>query len=98
MDLDTALYHVLSDDLGIRVSSLDEAKILVNRTAELGLTPYNYPFDGIPERYCVYGADNIEVGPTFWSEDSYFTRSHDIIDFCDIVTAPIGSTDIQNLL
>lgn len=97
MDLDTALYHVMSNDLGIRVSSHDEAKILVNRTAELGLPPYNYYFDGIPERYCVYGADN-EVGPTFWREDSHFTRSHDIIDFCDLVTAPIGSTDIQNLL
>lgn len=51
MDLDTALYHVMSNDLGIRVSSLDEAKILVNR-----------------------------------------------VDFCDFVTAPISSTDIQNLL
>lgn len=98
MDLDTALYHVMSNDLGIRVSSLDEAKILVNRTAELGLTPYTDPFAGIPDRWCVYGASDISSGPTFWREPSDFTRSHDIIDFCDIVTAPIGSTDIQNLL
>lgn len=98
MDLDTALDHVMSNDLGIRVSSLDEAKILVNRTAELGLTQYEGPFAGIPDRWCVYGASDISSGPTFWREPSDFTRYHDIVDFCDLVTAPISSTDIQNLL
>lgn len=98
MDLDTALYCVLSDDLGIRVSSVDEAKILANRTAELRLTPYEGAFAGIPDRWCVYGASDISSGPTFWREPSDFTRSHDIVDFCDLVTAPINSTDIQNLL
>ena len=98
MDLDTALYYVMSDDLGIRVSSLDEAEKLTKRTVELGLTPYEGPFGGIPDRWCVYGASDISSGPTFWREPSDFTRSHDIIDFCDLVTAPIDSTDIQNLL
>ena len=98
MDLDTALYYVLSDDLGIRVSSVDEAKILASRTAELGLTSYEGFFVGIPDRWCVYGASDVSSGPAFWREPSDFTRSHDIVDFCDIVTAPIGSTDIQNLL
>lgn len=98
MDLDTALYYVMSDDLGIRVSSLDEAKKLTKRTVELGLTPYIYPFDGVPERYCVYGADDIEVGPTFWSEHSDFARSRDIVDFCDLIPDAVDATDIQNLL
>lgn len=98
MDLDTALQYVAENILGIRVSSHDEAKILANRTAELGLTQYEDPFAGIPDRWCVYGASDISSGPTFWREPSDFTRSHDIVDFCDLVTAPIGSTDIQNLL
>lgn len=98
MDLDTALYHVMSNDLGIRVSSPDEAKILANRTAELGLTPYDGPFAGIPDRWCVYGASDISSGPTFWREPSDFTRSHDIVDFCELIPDAVAAADIQNLL
>lgn len=98
MDLDTALQYVAENDLGIRVSSLDEAKILINRTAELGWTSYEDSLAGIPDRWCVYGASDISSGPTFWREPSDFTRSHDIVDFCDLIPDAVDATDIQNLL
>lgn len=98
MDLDTALQYVAEDTLGIRVNSVDEAKRLVNRAAELGLTPYGGAFWGVPDRWSIYGLSDISAGPTFWRNPSDFARPHDIVDFCDLVSAPIDSIDIQNLL
>ena len=98
MDLDTALQYVAEDTLGIRVSSLDEAKILASRTAELGLREYPGGFYKIPKRWSVYGLAGDRRYPTFWKEPSDFTRSHDIVDFCDLAPDTVDATDIQNLL
>lgn len=98
MDLDTALYYVMSDDLGIRVSSRDEAEMLVKRTTELGLPTYIGSLFGVPDRWSIYGWYGVSTGPTFWRGPSDFTKPHDIVDFCDLVHVTVDATDIQNLL
>ena len=95
MDLDTALQYVAENILGIRVSAKHEAKTCVNHAKKLGLRRVSNDMDGVPDFGLLSGSLPVV---SFWKDGSDFTKTHKIVDFCDLVDVTVDSADIANLL
>lgn len=99
MDLDTALQYVAENILGIRVSTKHEAKTCVNHAKKLGLRRVSNDMDGVPDIWNVFGLLSGSLPMvSFWKDGGDFTKTHKIVDFCDLVDVTIDSADIANLL
>ena len=99
MDLDTALQDVSAGILGIRVRTKHEAKTCVNHAKKLGLRRVLDDMDGVPDIWNVFGLfSGAPPTATFWKDGSDFTKTHKIVDFCDLFDVAVNVSDIANLL
>ena len=100
MDLETAVGLVFEDQLGIIVDSKEEAQTLVSIAKSLGFSRRNTNYDGIPERWCVFGCGLIagKNQVVFCAMRSSFAQTRDLVNFSDLATAAFDTSSICDLL
>jgi hypothetical protein len=102
MDLETAVCLVFEGQLGIIVDSKEEAQTLVSIAKSFGFTRRSTNYDGIPERWCVFGHYEIagvkEKEIVFYSMRSSFAQTRDLVSFSDLATVAFDTSSICDLL
>lgn len=102
MDLETAVCLVFEGQLGIIVDNKEEAQTLVSIAESLEFFRRNTNYDGIPERWCVFGCYEIagvkgkEI--VFYTMGSSFAKTRDLVSFSDLATGAFDASSIYDLL